>query len=232
MSFYSIPTLAGLAELADALVDQQAVPFTHLAVGDGNGAPVVPDPNQVAMVNQVAQFPITRIFKHPDNPTWFCFEAAVSEEVGGWDIHEVGVKGGRVPGILMAVGNHPKVEKPADATMLYGGGLAMILRVYVAYADGAAINMTVDSMAYATLGSVQDLIDLHKAEADPHPQYLTKAEADAFYDSIGLAAAAIDLDAARLSAHVVHADPHPQYINAARQAASTAGDWAEQFFNA
>lgn len=50
-----------------------------------------------------------------------------------------------------------------------------------------------------------DAIAAHVAESDPHPQYLTQAEADALYAAAGAASTT-------LAAHEAAADPHPQYL--------------------
>lgn len=55
-----------------------------------------------------------------------------------------------------------------------------------------------------TSGLIDEKITAHEAKADPHGQYLTKAEADAFYDTLGISAADV-------AAHLLNADPHPQY---------------------
>jgi hypothetical protein len=52
----------------------------------------------------------------------------------------------------------------------------------------------------------------HVALADPHPIYLTQAEADAIYDAIGAAISAV-------AAHVAAPDPHPQYLTTAEGSA-------------
>ncbi|MYM70537.1 hypothetical protein GTP45_27545 [Pseudoduganella sp. FT55W] len=228
-TYYSLITAAGLAELADAQVAREVVPFTHIAIGDGNGHATAPDENTAGLVNKVYQVEISSIKKDPTHPTWFIFEAAVPEDVGGWTARELALIGGRVPGKVMAVSNYPAVEKVAAAD---GSARAMIVRFYMEYVNGAVISLSVNPQAYATAQSVLQSIADHMAALDPHPQYLTKAEADAFYDTIGLAADAIQQDAARLSSHIAAADPHPQYVNGARAAAANANRWAEEFFNA
>jgi len=45
----------------------------------------------------------------------------------------------------------------------------------------------------------------HEAAGNPHPVYLTPAEADALYDALGTATAAV-------AAHAGAADPHPTYL--------------------
>lgn len=210
MTYGTLPTAAGVAELAAAQAASQTVPFTHIAIGDGNGAAVgLPTDETTGLVHEVYRAAISAISVDPDHPTWIVYEAAVPESVGGWTAREVGLIGGRVPGIVMAVGNYPVTEKtvPAD-----GSGRAMIVRMIVAYSSTAAISFSVNPQAYATAQTVAQQIAAHEAKADPHPIYLTRAEADSFYDSIGLAADAIATDAARLSTHVAAPDPHPQYL--------------------
>lgn len=221
--YFSQLTAAGLADLAAATIARQAVNFTHIDIGDGGGAFVTPDDNTVGLVRKVYRAAISSIKPHPDHANWFVAEAAVPEDVGGWTARELALIGGSVPGTVMGVSNYPAVEK---TVMADGSGRAMIVRFYFAYANAAAISLSVSPAAYATAQTVADAIAAHKAEADPHPIYLTKAEADAFYDSIGLAADAINKDAARLSAHVADNDPHPQYLNATR----AANNLAEQFY--
>lgn len=51
-------------------------------------------------------------------------------------------------------------------------------------------------------------VDAHEALSDPHPVYLTQAEADALYDALGAAVAAV-------AAHEAAGDPHPGYLTAA-----------------
>lgn len=224
ITYYSIPTPAGEAELAGALAARQTVEFTHMAIGDGNGAPVNPD-GRTDLVHRVDLVPITSVTQDAENPNRIVLEAVIPENKGGYVVRELAVIGGRTPDTALAVGNHPAVEKPAPDS---GVPEAMIVRMVVEFAHGtAAISLVVNSMAYITHQDVLNQLALHEASADPHPQYLTKAEADAFYDSIGLAADAIEQDAARLSAHVAAADPHPQYMTLKR----TAQNWAETFFN-
>ncbi|NVM80051.1 phage-related tail fiber protein [Duganella sp. SG902] len=211
-TYYSLPTPAGEAELAGALAAQQTVPFTHIAIGDGNGAPVIPD-GRTALVHQVDEVQITSIRQHPVHANWIILEAAVPEDRGGYVVRELAVKGGRTPGTVLAVGNHPAVEKPAPDS---GAAEAMILRMVVAFEHGtAAISLAIDPMAYATLQTVLDQIAAHEAKADPHPQYLTKAEGDSAYDAAGAAAAAVATAGNGLAAHLAAPDPHPQYLTKA-----------------
>jgi len=77
--------------------------------------------------------------------------------------------------------------------------------------------ITGDPGASAPLvAEIAEAVDAHEAESNPHPIYLTQAEADALYDAIGAAIAAV-------AAHEAAGDPHPGYLtpaegNAAYQA--------------
>lgn len=226
MTYETISTPAGLAELADAQLKQQPVPFTHIALGDGNGAPVDPT-GRTGLVREVDRVQVTSIVKHPNNPNVLIVEAAVTEERGGYTVRELALIGGRAGGIVLAVGNYPATEKPILGD---GSARAIIVRMAVSFANASVVSLQVDPMAYVTAAYVLQQIAAHEAKADPHPQYLTKAEADAFYDSIGLAADAIQQDAARLSAHVAAADPHTQYLTKTEADARGLDGRAERFF--
>lgn len=218
--FYSLPTPAGEAELAGALAAQATVPFTHIAIGDGNGAPVVPD-GRTTLVHKVDQVPITSIRIHPAHANWVVLEAAVPEDKGGYTIRELAAIGGRTPGTVLSVGNYPAFDKPAPDS---GAAAAMILRMIVAFEHGtAAISMVIDPQAYATLQTVIDQLAAHEAKADPHPQYRTKATT-AVQGIVELATddeAALGTDteravvasgvAAAIAAHRASSNPHPEY---------------------
>lgn len=236
-TYYSLPTPAGEAELAAGLVADEKIPFTHFAIGDGNGAPVVPD-GRTQLVHQVDLVKITSKRVHPVHANWIVLEAAVPEENGGYWIRELATIGGRTPGTVLAVGNHPAIEKPAPGS---GAAAAMILRMIIAFESGtAAISMVIDPQAYVTLQTVLDQIAAHEAKADPHPQYrapaTTIARGIVELATPAEAVAGVDVDRAITpftaaviqAAHAAEPDPHPQYLNAER----ALDNLAEQFFMA
>ncbi len=60
-------------------------------------------------------------------------------------------------------------------------------------------------------GTAAAAVTAHEAAANPHPAYLTQAEADALYHAL-----ATDMATqAELNAHIAAADPHPGYLTAA-----------------
>lgn len=172
MIYFTLPTNKGVAELAAAQAARQIVPFTDIAIGDGNGAPVVPNAGQNGLVNEVYRAPLSRIFIDPENPAWIVFEAIVPKDVGGWTAREIALIGGRNPGLVMAVGNYPVTEK---STLADGSGRELVIRMYVAYANTAAVSLIVSSQVYATEPTILQQIAAHEAKADPHPQYMNTA---------------------------------------------------------
>lgn len=175
MTYFTLPTNAGLSELAAAQLAGQTVPFTHIALGDGNGAAVVPDATQNALVHEVCRVDISSISADPAHPSWLIFEAVVPEDVGGWTAREVALIGGRVPGLVMAVGNYPATEKTLLAD---GAGRALVVRMVVAYVNAAAVNLSINPQAYATEQSVLQAVASHEDRTDPHPQYLQSADVE------------------------------------------------------
>lgn len=241
MTYYSLPTAAGEAELAGGLIAQQAVPFTHIAIGDGGGQQMIPD-GRSQLVHQVDIVQITSLKRHPAHANWMVIEAAVPEEKGGYVIRELATIGGRVPGTVLAIGNYPDTSKPLPSS---GAATAIILRMIVAFEHSTgAVSLVVDPQAYITLQTVLDQIAAHEAKADPHPQYLTAAEGGSAIDT-AMAAHLADPDphaqyltaaeggsaiTAAMAAHLAALDPHSQYFNAQRLAALTANTWAEDFY--
>jgi len=202
-TYYSVPTGAGKAELASALAAQQTVPFTHIAVGDGNGAQVVPD-GRAELVRQVDIVPIASIRQHPVHANWIVLEAVIPEEKGGYTIRELAVIGGRTAGTVLAIGNYPDLVKPLPSS---GAASSTLLRMVVAFEHSTgAISLVVDPQAYITLQAVLDQMAAHEAKADPHGQYL------------------------KTIAHLTAADPHPQYMTQEEVAAHMLAGRAKRYF--
>lgn len=107
-------------------------------------------------------------------------------------------------------------QTQADALYeLVGAVLAHVAEVdphsqYATAAELAAAIAGIDLSAYYTkieadalfeaIGAAAAAISAHNAAGDPHPQYLTQAEADALYDGSG-----------SVGAHVAASDPHTGY---------------------
>lgn len=112
MSFATIHTDAGLILIAQAQVSGVPINLTHIAVGDGEGNPVVPVPEQTTLVREVYRAAVNRVFR--PNPTGeplrFSAELVVPASEGGFTMREVGIF--TADGTLFAVGNLPATYKP------------------------------------------------------------------------------------------------------------------------
>lgn len=155
-NFYTLLTRVGAALHANAQVNQTAVPWTHLRLGDGNGAAVVPTENQTGLVRQVHKLPITDLGVHPDNPNWVIAEAVVPSDVGGWTVREAAIYGGADGNTCIAVGNYPETYKPVLAE---GAGREMVMRMVVEISSVATVKLQIDpAVAIASRAWVESLV--------------------------------------------------------------------------
>ncbi len=240
MSYYTLLTATGAAEFINAQAGGTTVPFTHLVLGDGNGAPITPLESMTALVHQVHRVPISSVTADVNNPNWLVVEAVVPTAVGGWTVREIGLVGGSGVGDkLLAAGNFPDTYKPLLAE---GSGRDLVVRMIVQVGNASVVHLTVDpSVALATNQSIANAVATHEAKLDPHPQYMTQAEADGRYSvaatvsQAGIvelattAEATAGTDTARavtptgvaavMTAHTAAADPHAQYIKTSQKGA-------------
>lgn len=155
-NFYTILTNIGAALHANAQVQQTTVPWTHMALGDGNGNPVVPQQTQTGLVREVQRLPITSLEQHPDNPNWIVVEAVVPSDVGGWTVRETALYGGAGGGSCIAVGNYPATYKPVLAE---GAAREMVMRMVIEVSSVATVKLMIDpAVAIASRKWVESLV--------------------------------------------------------------------------
>lgn len=140
-NFYTLLTNIGAALHANAQVQQTTVAWTHFALGDGNGAAVVPTQTQTGLHREVHRLAITSIDSHPDNPNWIVVEAVVPSDVGGWTVRESAIYGGPGGNTCIAVGNYPETYKPVLAE---GAGREMVMRMIVEISSVATVKLLID----------------------------------------------------------------------------------------
>lgn len=209
MSYQTLITDAGLAALATAQAGGAAVPLAEMAFGDGNGAPVVPDPEQPALINEVHRRALNGLSVHPEHPEWIVIECVIPADVGGFTVREVGVIA--EDGTLFAVSAYPEAYKP---TPVESAGRDLYVKMILAVGNGAPVTLAIDpSVTFATVNYVQQALDDHEALPDPHPQYMTAVEV-----------------VVAIGAHEESPDPHPQYIDAPEFAAALAGRRGRTYF--
>lgn len=210
-NYYTLLTNIGAAEFVNASAANASVPFTHLGIGDGNGAEVLPVEAMIGLVREVHRAPINSITPDPVNPNTLIIEAVVPSSVGGWVGREISLIGGMgAGGKTLAIGNMAPVTKPL---LEEGSARDIIFRMYLQVSNASIVKLTVDpAVALATNQSITNAITVHVNAVNPHPQYAKLAD---------------------LAQHALAADPHPQYITAGELAAALAAvapNMAEVFF--
>jgi len=162
--YFAIPTNAGQAKIANAIALGVPLKITHMAVGDGNGQPVTPNPAQTALVREQRRAPLNTLFQDPLNPAQLVAEQIIPETVGGWWIREVGLFDDS--GTLIAIANSPDTYKPQ---LSEGSGRTQTIRMVLIVSDTSAVELKIDpSVVLATRKYVDDVMKAHK-ESREHP---------------------------------------------------------------
>ncbi|QNH04445.1 phage tail protein [Pseudomonas sp. B11D7D] len=174
-TYFAILTDRGEAKLANAQALGTQVQYSHMAVGDGNGALPVPDRMQPALVREQYRAGLNELKVDPLNASQIIAELVIPENVGGWWIREMGIYD--ADGDLIAVANCPPSYKPLLAE---GSGRTQVLRMVLIVSSTAAVQLKIDpSVVLATRAYADSLIAVHMLSADPHPQYTTVPEVNA-----------------------------------------------------
>jgi len=179
--YFAIPTHVGQAKISNALALGVPLKITHMAVGDGNGQPVTPDPAQTKLVRERRRAPLNALFQDPLNPAQLVAEQIIPENVGGWWIREVGLYD--ETGTLIAIANSPDTYKPQ---LSEGSGRTQTIRMVLIVSDTSAVELKIDpAVVLATRKYVDDVMKAHKESRD-HPdaseiakgftRYATQAE--------------------------------------------------------
>jgi hypothetical protein len=129
--FFSLVTTIGRAKVATALAGNTTLGLKSIAVGDGNGNPIVPDASMTALVREQYRADIGELSIDPNNPNYMIAEIVIPTAVGGWSVHEIGLFD--TDGNLIAVANYPESYKPVVAE---GSGRDMQIRLIIKVEDG------------------------------------------------------------------------------------------------
>ncbi|WP_270804588.1 phage tail protein [Aeromonas sp. QDB66] len=160
--YFAIPTNAGQAKIANAITLGVPLKITHMAVGDGNGQPVTPNPAQTALVREQRRAPLNTLFQDPLNPAQLVAEQIIPETVGGWWIREVGLFDDS--GTLIAIANSPDTYKPQ---LSEGSGRTQTIRMVLIVSDTSAVELKIDpAVVLATRKYVDDKLADELAKRD------------------------------------------------------------------
>lgn len=139
MAFSTIHTRYGLQRLSHAESTGVPINLIEMAVGDGNGNAVIPDPTQTSLVRERFRATINRVYQDASNPLRFTAELIIPASVGGFTLREVGVFDDT--GSLFVVGNLPSTYKPENDEGAYSD---TVVRVDFLVSNASTITLQVD----------------------------------------------------------------------------------------
>ena len=166
--YFTVLTDVGKQKLAEAIANETALDFTEMAVGDSNGTSYEPTSDMTALKHVTYRAAIGSMKINAEDKNVMEFEFVVPASTGGFYIREAGLYSS--DGTLIAISRLPEQYK---ADMAEGAGSSMIVRILVAISSDAQIYITVPaSITYATKTYVAEEFKKHKADSNPHEQYV------------------------------------------------------------
>ena len=166
--YFTVLTDVGTQKLAEAIANETALDFTEMAVGDSNGISYEPTSDMTALKHVTYRAAIGSMKINAEDKNIMEFEFVVPASVGGFYIREAGLYSS--DGTLIAISRLPEQYK---ADMAEGAGSSMTVRILVAISSDAQIYITVPaSITYATQTYVVEEFKKHKADSNPHEQYV------------------------------------------------------------
>lgn len=172
-NYYVLLTDHGKSFIANAQAGSQLA-LTHVVLGDAHGQPYLPESRltEIKLVHQTAKLPVASI--KVINETTAEVSAVVPSNVGGWNLHEVGITDSS--GKLVYVGNFHGGYRP---TLTEGAGGDMEL-VFTITADNLAtvvIEMDGNVVSATRKWALDTFVPLsHLDDEDPHNQYVLKTD--------------------------------------------------------
>ncbi|MGC7929820.1 phage tail protein [Lysinibacillus sp. VIII_CA] len=173
-NFYTILTNAGLAAIANAVINQTQVNFAKLGVGDGNGAYYTPTQEATALRNQMWIGNISSVTADTTNPNWVNVETVIPGNVGGFEIRELGIFDDN--NVLLAIGKLPLTYKPNFAE---GSSKDLYIKAIFEVTNASAVTLKVDpSVIYASKKYVDDKVAVVVSGLENAQQQLKNHEVD------------------------------------------------------
>lgn len=181
--FYTLLTNIGKAKLANATALGTTVQLTHIAVGDGNGAAIIPVDTATVLTHEVWRAALNSIAVDPANTNWIVAEGYIPSTSGGFTVREVGLFD--IDGDLIAIGSYPDTYKP---TLANGSAKDLYIKVIIEVTNSSTVTLKIDpAVVLSTRSYVDSKVVEHEGKADPHSQYLTidKIHAAPFESTLG-----------------------------------------------
>lgn len=151
-NYRSIHTNYGRARIAQAEATGIAINLVQMAVGDGNGHEVEPNPAQTFLARERYRATLNSLIVDANDPTKVIAEFVVPASEGGFTIREVGLFDDQ--GNLFVVGNTPPTYKPVATE---GAFADTVIRLVVLVSNASVVNLIVDpNVAIATQSWVRN----------------------------------------------------------------------------
>lgn len=178
--YFTVLTDVGKQKLAEAIANETTLDFTEMAVGDSNGTSYEPTSDMTALKHVTYRAAIGSMKINAEDKNIMEFEFVVPASTGGFYIREAGLYSS--DGTLIAISRLPEQYK---ADMAEGAGSSMTVRILVAISSDAQIYITVPaSITYATQTYVVEEFKKHKADSNPHEQYVLNETYSAKIDEL------------------------------------------------
>ena len=166
--YYAVLTDKGKELLAEAIANETTLDFTEMAVGDSNGISYNPTSDMTDLKHVTYRGAIGSMRINAKDKNIMEFEFVVPTDTGGFYIREAGLYA--KDGTLIVISRVGEQYKP---TLEEGAGNSMTVRMYIAISSDAQIYITVPaSITYATQTYVAEEFKKHKADINPHEQYV------------------------------------------------------------
>ncbi len=155
-AFYTKLTAAGVNAMTRAVMNNEPISITEMAVGDGGGNNINPDGMQ-GLVNEVYRAPLNRLVIADLDRNVIRAEMLMMPQVGGWWLREAALFDDR--GICLAVASLPPSYKPL---LEQGAGRMSTVNIYITVNNIADVQLITDpAIILATITEV----DKAKGEA-------------------------------------------------------------------
>ncbi|WP_338669787.1 phage tail protein [Pseudodesulfovibrio methanolicus] len=160
-----ILTKAGLDAYAQSEATGTKLQATHMAVGDGGGAPVAHTDTSEALVSETWRGELQKIEVAASGEVEF--QGHVPITVGGWYIREIAIY---ADDTLLALSSHPETWKPAPEAP---DKVELVITAPVKFANTDNINLTVDTTkVLASQEHVAAEIEKHNVSEEAHATLL------------------------------------------------------------
>ena len=166
--YYTILTDVGKQKLVEAISNETPIDFTEIAVGDANGVSYNPTGEETALKHEVFKKAIDSVSIDSIDKNIMIFEMVVPASSGGYYMREAGLFAS--DGTLIAVARIAEQYKPL---LEEGAGSSITISMRIAISSDAQVYINIpESINYATQNYVQEEFKKHKADSNPHEQYV------------------------------------------------------------